>query len=95
MYEPGLAASRRMAHSVPLQIASLMDAADRPGTIMFTGVSSVRASWTVPCVRPRLMHCPTNAWLSTAGVLPAMRLSTVLAAWAPNGPAAWQLIRKG
>ena len=24
-----------------------------------------------------------------------MRLSTVLAAWAPSGPAAWQLIRSG
>ncbi len=38
---------------------------------------------------------PTKAWSITAGAVPAMRLSTVLAAWAPSGPAAWQLIRSG
>ena len=32
------------------------------------------------------MHCPTNAWLSAAGSVPAMRLSTVLAACAPSWP---------
>ena len=34
-YEPGLVASRRMAHSVPLQIVSLMEAALRPPTTTF------------------------------------------------------------
>ena len=39
----------------------------------------------MPARRPRLMHWPVNAWFSTAGSVPAMRLSTVLAAWAPSG----------
>ncbi len=42
-----------------------------------------------------LMHCPVNAWLTTAAGVPAMRLSTVFAACAPSGSAAWQLIRSG
>ena len=45
--------------------------------------------------RPRLMHWPTNAMLIASGSVPAMRLSTVFAAFAPNGIAAWQLIRRG
>ncbi len=94
-YDPGLAASRRIAHTVALQIASLSDAATRPPTTAFTGVSSLRAIWKVAYERPRLTHCPMNAWLSAAGLVPAMRLSTVLAAWTPSGPAAWQLIRSG
>ena len=49
----------------------------------------------VPALRPRLMHWPVNAWFTTAGSVPAMRLSTVLAACAPSGIAAWQLIRSG
>ena len=84
-----------MPHTVPLQTASLIDAAIRPPMNRFTGVSSGRASWTVAYERPMLMHCPVNAWLIAAGAVPAMRLSTVLAAWAPSGIAAWQLIRNG
>src|SRR5271170_3600647 len=94
-YHPGLAASRRIPQTVPLQTASLIDAATRPPIATFTGVSSGRASWMVPYERPMLTHCPVNAWLTTAGGVPAMRLSTVLAAWAPSGIAAWQLIRNG
>ena len=94
-YQPGLAASLRMPHTVPLQTASLMDAATRPPMNRFSGVSSGRASWTVAYLRPRLMHCPVNAWLTAAAGVPAMRLSTVLAACAPSGMAAWQLIRSG
>ena len=49
----------------------------------------------MPPLRPRLMHWPVNAWFTTAGWVPAIRLSTVLAACAPSGIAAWQLIRSG
>ena len=80
---------------MPLQTASLTAAAARPPT--YTGIarSSRCASWTVPALRPRLMHWPVNAWFTAAGSVPAMRLSTVLAACAPSGMAAWQLIRNG
>ena len=80
---------------MPLQTASLIDAANRPPMNRFSGVSSGRASWTVAYERPMLMHCPVNAWLIAAAGVPAIRLSTVLAAWAPSGIAAWQLIRNG
>ncbi len=33
----------------------------------FSGLSSGRASWTVAYERPKLMHCPVNAWLIAAG----------------------------
>src|SRR6202044_600716 len=46
-YQPGLAASLRRPHTVPLQTASLTDAANRPPTNRFNGVSSRWASWTV------------------------------------------------
>ena len=49
----------------------------------------------VAYLRPMLMHCPVNAWSTTAGGVPAIRLSTVFAACAPSGSAAWQLIRSG
>ena len=84
-----------MPQTVPLQTASLIDAANRPPMNRFSGVSSGRASWTVAYERPMLMHCPVNAWLIAAAGVPAIRLSTVLAAWAPSGIAAWQLIRNG
>ena len=58
-------------------------------------MSSLRANWMVAARRPRLTHEPTNAWSITAGSVPAMRLSTVLAACAPSGTADWQLIRSG
>jgi hypothetical protein len=51
--------------------------------------------WKIPVRRPRLPHEPRNAWLIVAGCLPAIRLSTVVAACAPIGPTAWQLIRSG
>ncbi|MFI6801878.1 hypothetical protein [Streptosporangium canum] len=38
---------------------------------------------------------PVRAWSITTGSVPAMRLSTVLAACAPSGAAAWQLLRSG
>ena len=57
----------RRAVTVPLQTASLIAAAVRPPTYSGSAVSSVCASWMVPAPRPRLMHCPTNAWLITAG----------------------------
>ncbi len=84
-----------MPHTVALQTASLTQAATRPPRARLIGVSSKRASWKVACLRPRLTHCPTNAWSITAGSVPAMRASTVLAACTPSGPAAWQLIRSG
>ena len=41
------------------------------------------------------MHWPVKAWSIGEGRSPAIRASTVLAAWAPSGIAAWQLIRSG
>jgi|GEM_PF-5568980 len=41
------------------------------------------------------MHCPVKPWSTIAGGVPAMRLSTVFAACAASGSAAWQLIRSG
>ena len=41
------------------------------------------------------MHWPTNPMAIGAGCSPAIRLSTVSAACAPSGTAAWQLIRNG
>ncbi len=38
---------------------------------------------------------PVSAKSITAGSVPAIRLNTVFAAWAPKGPAAWQLIECG
>src|SRR5271155_3375469 len=49
-----LAPSRRMPHTVPLQTASLIDAANRPPMNKFSGVSSGWASWTVAYARPML-----------------------------------------
>jgi hypothetical protein len=69
-YEPGLAASRRIDHTVALQIASLSDAAIRPPTNAFTGVSSVRASWTVPNERPRLRAAPPATSYTTPRAWP-------------------------
>ena len=80
---------------MPLQTASLILAAVRPPRYSGITVSSRCASWTRPPSRPRLMHWPVNAWFSRLGSVPAMRLSTVLAACAPSGIAAWQLIRSG
>ena len=48
-----------------------------------------------PARRPRLMHDPANAVVEIRRRVPAMRLSTVLAAWGPSGMADWQLIRSG
>ncbi|MBE1604489.1 hypothetical protein HEB94_001337 [Actinopolymorpha pittospori] len=53
------------------------------------------ANWKMPARRPRLMHWPRNPSAMGAGCSPAIRCSTVSAACAPSGPAAWQLIRNG
>src|SRR3954454_15237442 len=77
--EPGLRASRRDPHTVPLQIASFADAATRPRRENFAGVSSLWVNCKVAARRPRLTHCATNARSMAAGEVHAIRLSTVLA----------------
>ena len=42
-----------------------------------------------------LMHCPKNPIATGCGACPSIFRSTVSAACAPSGPAAWQLIRNG
>ena len=93
--DPGLRTSRRSPHTVPLQMASLTLAARRPLKKTFTEVSSLWANWNMPAPRPRLVHVPAKRDANFAGVVPAIRLSTVLAACGPSCEADAQHIRNG